>query len=351
MRSMASFLMTLAMSPIALADGPAAIPVEQVATGYVQPQQRVEVEPGRTMNLVCLGTGSPTVVFDSGLSDWSSTWALIQPAVATQTRACAYDRPGMGYSDPTPHPRTPANAVDDLHSLLDRAGIDGPLVLVGHSLGGFNMKLYAVRHPAQVAGVVLVDPSEERLWERVGPILAPRFGEQLVKDAAEDDRVGFGELVKHFQDCAGTTRAGQLDAAAYARCTDPVRIQLGPVILAERKRLQSSVSYQDAQSAEVAASMFVPDVQADAEYARVFGTPYALDDKPLVVLTHSLWDMTPPFGEVSYQSWVTAHRLTAAMSTRGVQRMVPMSRHNIQIDQPQAVIDAVVDVLAALKAP
>jgi pimeloyl-ACP methyl ester carboxylesterase len=257
----------------------------------------------------------------------------------------------MGYSDPTPHPRRPSTSVDDLHALVEHAGIDGPLVLVGHSLGGFNMKLYAVRYPEQVAGIVLVDPSEERLWDRVGPILAPRFGEQLVKDAAEDDRVGIGEMVKHFQDCAETTRAGRLDEAAYARCTDPVRIQLGPVILAERKRLQATAAYQDAQWAEVAASMFVPDAQADGEYARVFGTPQALGDKPLVVLTHSMWDMTPPFGEASYQSWVTAHRLTAAMSTRGSQRMVPMSRHNIQIDQPQAVIDAVAEVLAAVKAP
>jgi hypothetical protein len=193
--------------------------------------------------------------------------------------------------------------------------------------------------------------SEERLWDRVGPILAPRFGEQLVEDAAEDDRVGFGERVKHFQDCAEATRAGQLDEAACARCTDPVRIQLGPVILAERKRLQPSVAYQDAHWAEVAASLFVPDAQSDGEYARVFGTPHALGDKPLVVLTHSMWDMKPPFGEISYQSWVAAHRLTAEMSTRGTQPMVPMPRHNIQIDPPQAVIDTVVDVLAALEAP
>jgi len=344
-----SILLSVLLAPPAFAAGPDAIPVEQVADRYVRPHQRIEVEPGRRMNLHCEGTGSPTVVFDSGLSDWSNTWALIQPAVATRTRACSYDRPGMGYSDPTPHRSTAFNAVADLHTLLERAGIDGPLVLVGHSLGGFNMKLYAALHPDQVAGLVLVDPSEERLWDRVGPALAPRFGAKLVGEAAEDDRIGFPELVKHFQECAATARAGKLDDAMYTKCTDPIRVQLGPVILAERKRLQPTVAYQDAQAAEAADSLFVPDAKADAEYARLFGAPRPFGDKPLVVLTHSMWDMTPPFGEIGWQSWVTAHQQSAALSSRGVQRMVPLSRHNIQVDQPQVVIDAVAEVLDALE--
>jgi pimeloyl-ACP methyl ester carboxylesterase len=158
-----------------------------VAADYVHAHARIEVEPGRRMNLHCIGTGSPVVVFDSGLSDWSNTWALIQPGLGTRTKACSYDRPGMGYSDPSPHRPTPANAVRDLHALLERAGIEGPLVLAGHSLGGFNMKLYAATYPRQVAGAVLVDPSEERLWARVGPVLGVRFGEQLVRDAEADD--------------------------------------------------------------------------------------------------------------------------------------------------------------------
>lgn len=250
-----------------------------MAGTYVQPHQLVEVEPGRRINLYCQGTGSPTVLFDSGLSDWSATWARIQPAVATRTRACSYDRPGMGYSDPPKRPATPLNVVDDLHTLLQQSGIEGPLLLVGHSLGGFNMKLYAALHPDQVAGLVLVDPSEERMWDRVGAALTPRFGAKLVRQAATDDAEGFPELVKHFKECTATTRAG----------------------------------------------------------------------KPMVVLTHSFWEMTPPFGEIGWQSWVTAHQQSAALSSRGTQRMVPMTRHNIQVDQPQAVIDAVVEVLDAIR--
>jgi pimeloyl-ACP methyl ester carboxylesterase len=332
------------------AASPTPIAVDKVADAYVRPHQRIEVERGRRMNLYCDGNGSPTVVFDAGLSDWSVTWALIQPAVATRTRACSYDRPGMGYSDPATRASTPVNAVQDLAMLLKRAGIKGPLLLVGHSLGGFHMKLYATLHPDQVAGVVLVDPSEERLWDRVGPPLTARFGEALVREAALDDRTSFDEVVAHFKDCAQIANAGQLDDAAYAKCTDPVRPPLGPVILAERHRLQSTVAYQNAQAAEAASSVFVADAEADARYARVFGAPHPLRDKPLVVLTHSLWDMTPPYGEIGYVSWVTAHQQTAALSTKGSQRMVPLSRHNIQIDRPQEVTDAIVEVLDAIKA-
>lgn len=328
---------------------PAVIPIEQVQEAYVRPHDRIEVEPGRRINLHCEGAGSPTVVFESGLSDWSNTWALIQPAIATRTRACSYDRPGMGYSDPSPHPATAENAVRDLHALLERAGIRGPLVLVGHSLGGFYMKVYAATHPDQVAGLVLVDPSEERLWDRVGPLLAPRFGVQLTGEARADDAEGIRAGIEHFRECAAEASRAPLDEAAYTRCTDPVRPQLGARINAERRRLQPLAVYQAAQAEEFARSMFAADPAADARYAKLFAGKHPFGDKPLVVLTHSLWDMTPPFGETGWLSWVTAHRLTAALSSRGEQRVVPMTRHNIQVDAPQAVIDAVDGVLDALR--
>ncbi|MEO5559096.1 MAG: alpha/beta hydrolase [Dokdonella sp.] len=341
-------LSTLLVAAPAWAAVPSIIPIEKVQDSYLLPHDRIEVEPSRRMNIYCEGSGSPTVIFDSGLSDWSNTWALIQPAVATRTRACSYDRPGMGYSDPSPHHPTAENAVKDLHTLLDRAGIKGPLVVVGHSLGGFYMKLYAATYPDQVAGIVLVDPSEERLWDRVGTLLTPRFGAKLIAEARADDADSIKGGIEHFKDCAKKARNAPLDEATYKQCSDPVRVQLGAVINDERRKLQPLASYQAAQADEFAYSMFAPDKAADARYAKLFrGKPFG--NKPLVVLTHSVWDMTPPFGETGWLSWVTAHQLTAAMSSRGTEQVVPMTRHNIQMDQPQGVIDAVDGVLEALR--
>ncbi|MFN3310463.1 MAG: hypothetical protein ACK40R_02020, partial [Thermomonas sp.] len=195
----------------------------------------------------------------------------------------------------------------------------------------------------------LVDPSEERLWPRVRPRLLARLGPAVIRDAMADDADGIRAGIAHFQDCASQARAAPLEGGAYVRCTDPVRPQLGPVINEARRQLQPLPAYQQAQADEFAYSMFAPDTDRDARYAKLFGR-LALADKPLIVLTHGFWDMTPPFGEAGWLSWVTAHRLTAALSTRGLQRMLPMTHHNIQVEQPQAVIDAVEAVLDTLAA-
>lgn len=322
------------------------VPVADVAADYVKPQQRIDVGGGRRINLHCIGSGSPTVLFDSGLSDWSSTWALIQPAVGKTTRACSYDRPGMGYSDPAPGRRTPAMAVEDIARLLDGAGIHEPVVLVGHSLGGFHAKLFAATYPARVAGLVLVDPAEDRMWKRVVPLLDKRFDPALVRSAVKEDEDGMAEAVAHFRECAQWAHAGELSDARYAQCTDPVRRQLGETILAERRRLQPSPAYMDAQWAEIAGCMYVPDARADARYARLFAGKSPLGNVPMLVLTHGFYDMSDASSEVHYLSWRLAHELTAGLSTRGSHRMVPNSMHNMQVDSPGAVADAVLEVVA-----
>ncbi len=341
---------TLISLPVAQAIAADLIPIEQVGAEYVKPHQRIDVGGGRRMNLHCMGTGSPTVVFESGLSDWSNTWALIQPAVAKSTRACSYDRPGMGYSDPVPGSRTPDDATKDLKRLLDGAGIKEPIVLVGHSLGGFYAKLFAVTYPDRVAGLVLVDPSEERLLERVGPALASRFDPALVRTLREENDEGIAALMAHFKQCALDARAGFTDER-YKKCTDPVRTQLGTDILAERRILQATPAYQDAQSTELADSVYGKHPEADARYARLFAGNAPLGSIPMLVLTHGLWDMSDTTSELDYHSWRQAHVLTAALSTRGAQEMVPRARHNIQIDNPAAVVDAIERVLKMLPAP
>ncbi|WP_167761983.1 alpha/beta fold hydrolase [Blastococcus sp. CT_GayMR19] len=96
----------------------------------------------------------------SGLGEFSASWARIVPAVAGTTRVCAYDRAGQGWSEDAPQIQDGLRAAADLHTLLDRAGEDGPYVLVGHSSGGSYAMTYASRYPEQVAGAVLLDASD-----------------------------------------------------------------------------------------------------------------------------------------------------------------------------------------------
>jgi len=116
---------------------------------------------GYRLHLRCAGRGAPTVVFDAGLGDSGDAWSRVAPDVARFTRACVYDRAGLGRSDPGPQPRTSGRIVGELHALLARAGERAPFVLVGHSFGGLSARLYATRFPAEVAGLVLVEATHE----------------------------------------------------------------------------------------------------------------------------------------------------------------------------------------------
>jgi pimeloyl-ACP methyl ester carboxylesterase len=123
---------------------------------YPPPGQLVDVG-GYRLHINCTGSGSPTVVIESGWGDSSAGWGWVQPEVAKTTRVCTYDRAGMGWSEASPEPRTAREFAKELHTLLEKANEPGPYVLVGHSMGGFTVLVYAHDYPDEVSGLVLVD--------------------------------------------------------------------------------------------------------------------------------------------------------------------------------------------------
>jgi pimeloyl-ACP methyl ester carboxylesterase len=187
---------TAACSPPAPSSGPSPVPsaVPSSSASAVRGEFAglVDIGGGRKLYLECHGTGSPTVILQSGNGDAGDIWNAAEadrPAVMREvgqfTRVCAYDRPGSiraltdagspassplpGRSDPAPMPRTAADVVTELHTLLTTAGVPGPYVLVGHSLGGLFTLLYARTYPDQVAGMVLVDPTPLPLRKLLTP--------------------------------------------------------------------------------------------------------------------------------------------------------------------------------------
>lgn len=119
---------------------------------------------GYHLHIDCVGKGQPTVILEAGAGMDSSVWTAVQPYVAMNIRVCSYDRAGEGQSDAGPRPRTSRRIVQELHTLLHRAGIDSPYVLVGHSIGGEYARMYAYTYPRAVVGMVLVDSAHEDEW-------------------------------------------------------------------------------------------------------------------------------------------------------------------------------------------
>jgi pimeloyl-ACP methyl ester carboxylesterase len=311
---------------------------------YAHAQRLVKIEQGRRLNLYCLGEGSPTVVFDAGLAGSTMSWALIQPAIAAKTRACSYDRAGIGFSDPARRAGSSANIVDDLHRLLAVAAVKPPYILVGHSSGGMNVRLYADVYPTEVVGMVLVDPSHEdqstRFWKLVGP-------------NAPDTQAKWDEFLKDGQACVKAAASGFVesaqvnkDAALYNKCVPaPVAI-FSARINAAMLKIYLTPTFQQAMLSEQENVFY-----ASADQVRKARRSYG--DIPLVVLTASPRprgpDETQEQRDARNNLWRTLHDEIAALSTRGVNRVVPDSRHFIQDSQPQVVNAAILEVLDAAK--
>jgi pimeloyl-ACP methyl ester carboxylesterase len=313
------------------------------------PERKVEVAQGRSLYLRCAGNGPVTVLFDAGGSDWSIVWTDVQQRIAGKARACAYDRAGLGQSDPAPGPRTPSVIASDMHALIEKAGFKQPVVLVGHSLGGFNVKLTAALFPEDVAGLVLIDPSEERTWERTRGPLGRKHGGRNAAKAELFDRFFFPTLVEKYRGCAERAKAADgLDPNApdWRRCADPDRPALGADANAERRRIHATPTYQAAQYSEIAWSVYA-DANSDAVYASLF-RPGLFGNKPVAVLTHKEEDSSDPVDRVNAEQGALLHRETAALSSRGTHQLIGGSGHYIQLDKPQVVVDAILAVVQQL---
>ncbi|MEP7211395.1 MAG: alpha/beta hydrolase [Alphaproteobacteria bacterium] len=283
--------------------------------------QMVALPDGRRMHLACLGEGSPTVLFDSGSGGSVKDWRLVHAEIAKTTRACAYDRAGLGLSDPGPAPRDAAAAARDMEATLKAANITGPVVVVGHSIGSFHVRQFANTHAKQVVGMVLVDPSGDFQSDRFAAS-APHFA-QIANPETQ---------IQSLQDCAARARRELMPhgSPAFTECNGN-----------EATRFETVAS-------EIASMMTLSSPEL-ARSRRSYG------DMPLIVLTRGDFakgmppEATPEDIKAMQTTWRQTHEEMRALSTVGERRDIAGSGHYVQMDQPQAVIAAVDDVVAAAR--
>lgn len=279
---------------------------------YPPPGRLVDVG-GYRLHINCTGEGSPTVVIDAGWGDWSLGWSGVQAEVARTTRVCSYDRAGMGYSEAGPLPRDAAQIVKELHMLLQRAGVPGPYVLAGHSMGGLTVRVFAHDYPPEVAGIVLIDsmsPGQARQAAAPAnsqPVSQPRALSLPVLLA----RIGLVRLV---------TGPGSGEGVA-----------------------------PEAKHAYEAVGSATRGVQAWADEGN--GMPASLDqanavksfgDVPLIVLARGL-DSDPEWQRMQ------AELLQLSSNSQGL--VADKSGHNIHFDQPEAAVGAIVRMVEQLRQP
>jgi pimeloyl-ACP methyl ester carboxylesterase len=282
--------------------------------------------------VLCVGEGDAARC-EGALADETSVWGFVQPVIAKRTRTCSYDRAGIGFSDPAAHPGTSAAIVADLRSLLRHADVKPPYVLVGHSYGGMNAVLYADLYPAEVAGMVLVDPSHEdqvRVRRRLNP-----HADQDIKAAINQQRRCVTQPVRGLS--PGTD--------LYKQCIgDPIP-QYSSAINAAHRALFEQPAFQRAYLSELESISVGTSGDQVRAARRNFG------DMPLTVLSQS-----PPAGPLApnqtavmrtagYKAVMEMHDDLASRSSRGKNEIVSGTGHYIQFDRPDAVNRAVEAVL------
>ena len=323
-------LLSLALASSAAFSHPATAPGDEFAA----PQRLVDIG-GRKLALHCSGTGSPTVVFESPSGGAGWEWWAVQPKVAARTRACTYDRAGYGFSDPSPRAADGVNAVADLHALLKAAGIAPPYVLVGNSFGGGAAQLFAWTHPADVQGLVLVEPQHED--ELVRP-------DALTHGAISDEEK---QIIAFGDGCAAQAGKGfDPTSEAYEDCIGGADPSLPPAVGLVGLKLRLTPAWWRVRQAERVA------LATDRDELRAARKPFG--DLPVIVLARGVSPyLIPGKPQSDTNKAIEAANLAlltdvAHSSTRGEVRVVPGAGHVIQETHPEAVVTAVDDVLAKI---
>jgi pimeloyl-ACP methyl ester carboxylesterase len=263
-----------------------AIATEIDQRAYPPPGKLVDVGSHR-LHIHCIGQGSPTVILEAANFGMSAHWVRVQQQLAQTTRACAYDRAGMGWSERGSEPRDARQISSELHALLGNADIEGPYVLVGHSYGGLYARMYAARYSEEVAGVVLVDSSHPEQFTRTPE------GQAMYE---QTNRLG---TVFPF-----LTRLGVIRLTNYY----PAHPDLPPKQRAQIEAFNSSTRQVATTAQEFRAT---PETSAQVRSAGSLG------DTPLAVITA---------GEQSPE-WLEMQDELAALSSDSIHRVVKGATH------------------------
>jgi pimeloyl-ACP methyl ester carboxylesterase len=303
-------LLLLATTPLvlfAVARGGIGIANQKLLLRYPPPGVMIPVDSHR-IHLYCAGHGTPTVLIEPGMgNDWVS-WRYVSLKLAETARVCVYDRAGYGWSDPGPKPRTAGRIAGELHALLAKAEIGGPVILVAHSFGAYVARIYANRFPESLGAVVLVDPSGEN-----GTIAS------TVPMAAFAEEAGLLSLIPPLG-WQQLKRLYEGDTALPADIKDlPAAYRHRAVIGSSLEQLRTERNEFDSLSLSEAEVRTAPFPQ----------------NLPLTVLT-AMRGASPDHREVQ--------RKIALLSTQGKQVLAETSGHAIQLDQPELIVNAILEL-------
>jgi pimeloyl-ACP methyl ester carboxylesterase len=297
-----------------------AIATELAERAYPPPGEMVDVG-GYSLHIDCVGQGSPTVVLDAGSGGMSAQWVRVQREVSGTTRVCAYDRAGMGWSEMGPEPRDAEQISGELHTLLGKAGIEEPYVLVGHSFGGMYMQTYAARYPEEVAGVGLVDSSTE----------PEQFSQPPeTQDSNEPQKQGSAAVPRLVR--LGVSLPARLGVVRLLSKLDPASPDLPP-----QQRAQIDALTPSTRQWTTSALEFLAPTQTLRT-----GSPGSLGNKPLAVVTAG----------ASEPSWLKLQDELATLSSNSSHRVVKGATHTslmYERSDSQATSAAIDEVVAAVR--